>query len=114
MDLIEVAAATSPPMPAETLTREALREWIAGLPSAEKDDYLERFIADEEPSLAAELQQRIRAGNVAATASPTPRTVGALLRAAEDARENRRRAKEARAEVAKKRRERKEALERSQ
>ena len=61
-----------------------------------------------------ELQRLIGTGNVASSASPRARTAGALLRAAEDAREDRRRAKEARAEAEKKRRERKAASERSE
>jgi len=113
MDLIEVAAAVSPPMPARTLTAGVVKEWIAGLPQAEKDDYLARFIASEEPTLATDLQRLIANRKDAAGSSVSPRTVGALLRAAEEARDERQRAEAAQAEIEKKRREREAALARS-
>jgi hypothetical protein len=50
IELLEVAAAASPAMPAQTLTRKAIQQWIAGRSLAEKDDYLERFIAAEDPA----------------------------------------------------------------
>lgn len=113
MDLLEVAAAASPPMPAQTLTRDAVREWIAGRPRAEKDDYLERFIAAEEPALAAELQQLIGNRNGPVATSRISRSAGALLRAAQEAGDERRRGEAARAEIEKTRREQEAALARS-
>ncbi len=110
-DLLDAAAAASPPMFAQTLTREAIQKWIAARPRAERDDYLERFIAAEEPALAAELQRLIENRNVAEPR--TARTVGTLLRAARDAGDERRRIAAARAEIEKTRREREAASARS-
>src|SRR6266498_2695662 len=112
-DLLEVAAAASPPMTVQSLTRDAIRKWIAGRSGAEKDEYLERFIADEEPSLAAELQHLIGNRNVAVAASRTPRTAGTLLKAARDAADEQRRAEATRAEIKKRRHEHEAALARS-
>jgi hypothetical protein len=112
-DLLEVAAAASPPMTVQSLTRDAIRKWITGRSGAEKDDYLERFIADEEPALAAELQNLIGNRNLAVAASRTARTAGALLSAARDAADERQRAEATRAETEKRRREHEAALARS-
>ena len=112
-DLLEVAAAASPPMPVENLTQEAMQQWIAGRPGAEKDDYLARFIAAEEPALAAKLQRLIGNQSSAVEASPNPRTAGALLRAAQKAADERRRAEAERTETEKARREQEAALARS-
>lgn len=59
MDLLEVAASASPSLGAQTLIREAIQNWIAGRPHSERDDYLERFLAGEEPALTLELQRLI-------------------------------------------------------
>jgi hypothetical protein len=111
-DLVEAAAAASPPLAARKLTPKAIRAWIANRPVTEKDDYLERFIAGKEPALGAELQRLIGDRNVAAPASE-PRTVGELLRAAEDATEIRRQAAAEQAQIEKKRHEEEKALARS-
>ncbi len=113
IDLLEVAAAASSAIPAQTLTRKAIQQWIAGRSLAEKDDYLERFIAAEDPQLATELQRQIGRRNAATTTSRTARTVGSLLHAAEAAGDERRRAAAARAEVERTRRETEAALARS-
>jgi hypothetical protein len=102
-DLLEVAAAASPPLRVQTLTRQAIRKWIAAQPPAEKDRYLERFIA-EEPAVAAELQRLIGGRNSAVT-SREERSVSALLRTAQELGDERRRAKAARAEAERERRE---------
>lgn len=112
-DLLGVAAAGSPPLRVQTLTGKAIRTWIAGRPGAEKDDYLARFIAAEEPGLAMELQRLIGHPSVASLPSGA-RTVGELLRAAEEAAGERRRASEARAAAERQRREREAASARSQ
>jgi hypothetical protein len=112
-DLLGVAAAASPPLRVQTLTGKAIQQWLAGRSGAEKDAYLKRFIAAEEPGLAAELQRLIGDGNVTAS-SPQARTAGELLRAAEEAAGERRRATAARAEAARKRREHEAAIARSQ
>jgi hypothetical protein len=113
MDLLEVAAAASPPMDVQTLTRKAIQKWIASQPPTEKDHHLERFIADEEPGLAAELQRLIGNRNVAVAAAPTARTADTLLRAAQAVGDERRRAEAARAEIEKTRREHDAVLARS-
>ncbi|MGZ5444034.1 MAG: hypothetical protein ACXW4P_17365 [Thermoanaerobaculia bacterium] len=113
IDLLEVAAAASPAKPAQTLTRKAIQQWIAGRPLSEKDGYLERFIAAEEPALATELQRLIGHRNAATTPSRVARTVGSLLSAAEAAGEERLRGAAARAEVERARREHEAALARS-
>lgn len=113
LDLLEVAASTSPAMPAQTLTRKAIQQWIAGRSLAEKDDYLERFIAAEDPALATEVQRLIGHRNDAITTSRPARAVGALLRAAEAACDERRRAAAARAEVERTRRKHEAASARS-
>ena len=77
--------------------------WIAGRPRSERDDYLERFIAADEPALAAELQRLIGSRNVAEPR--TGRTVGTLLRTAQDTGDERRRVAAARAAIEKTRRE---------
>jgi len=113
LDLLEAAAAASAPLFVQTLTREKIQQWIAARPPAEKDDYLERFIAAEEPALATELRRAIADQDTTITKSPPPRTVGSLLRAAESAGEERRRAETAKAEAEKARREQEAALKRS-
>jgi hypothetical protein len=113
-DLVAVAAAASPPLRVQPLTRGAIRKWIAGRSDAERNDYLERFIAAEEPALATELQRLIGEGDAAATPSSERRTAGALLAAAQEAREQRERAEAARAAARRKQREREAAEARSQ
>lgn len=74
---------------------------------------LARFIASEDPALAAEIQLLItnREGVVAAACSA--RTVGALLHGARSVGDERRRVEAAQAEIEKERREREAALARS-
>jgi hypothetical protein len=102
------------PLRVQPLTRGAIRKWIAGRSDAERNDYLERFIAAEEPALATELQRLIGEGDAAATPSSERRTAGALLAAAQEAREQRERAEAARAAARRKQREREAAEARSQ
>ena len=112
-DLLAVAAATSPALTARSLSRKAIQKWIAGRPSAEKDDYLERFIGAEEPALVGEVQHLI-VNPIGALASPTSaRTAGSLLRAAEELANERNRAHEEQARMEKATREREAALARS-
>ena len=113
MDLLKVAAAASPPMAPQALTREAIRKWIVSRPHAEKDVYLERFLAGDEPALAAELQRLIGNPNAVSSVSPQARTVDALLRAAQEAGDERRRAAAERKEAARKQREHEAAVARS-
>lgn len=113
-DLLEVAAASSAPLTVrQPLTRDAIRTWIGSLPQAEKDDYLERFVAGEDLALAAELQRRIDDPSPAVSAPPAARTVGALVHQAEVLRNERKRAKAARVAAERKRREEEAALARA-
>ena len=111
--LLEVAAATSPPLHVQALTPDAIRTWIAGQPTADKDAWLEHFIAANDPALTTELQRLIAGRTAAAPASGDPRTAGALRLAAEEARDERRRANAAQAEADRKRREHEAAVARS-
>ena len=112
-ELLDVAAAASSPLHVQTLTREAIRTWIAGRPGAEKDAWLEQFIAADDPALATELQRRIAGRNVAVPAAGTARTVGALCDAAQKASEKRQREANARAEAERQRRDHEAAVARS-
>jgi hypothetical protein len=112
-DLVAIAAAVSPPLRVQPLTHGAIRQWMAGRPDAERNDYLERFIAAEEPALATELQRLIGQRDAAATPSSERRTAGALLSAAEEAREKRRSAEAARAAAKRTQRKREAAEARS-
>lgn len=111
-ELLDAAAAPSAAMSVQPLSRTAIRQWVRERSLGEKNDYLERFIAAEEPSLAAELQRLIASPSVV-TSNSTARTVGSLLSAAEAAGDQRRRAAAARAEIERMRREEKAALARS-
>lgn len=88
-ELIEVAAAGSIGEPPAEPPRDELARWIKGLPAADKDAYLLRFLAEEgDLLLRAELSRRFREASVPAGKRPTPvaerRTVAQLL-AARDA-----------------------------
>jgi hypothetical protein len=113
LDLIEVAAAASPAMQGGSLSRDAIRKWIAGQTAAQKDDYLERFIAAEDPALIIELQRMAGNRHGAVAATRNPRTAGALLQAAQQAGDDRRCAASERARIEKSRHEREAALTRS-
>jgi len=113
LDLLEVAAAASPAIQGELLSREAIRKWIAGQTAVQKDDYLERFIAAEDPALAAELQRQVSDRRGVVAPSRIPRTAGALLRTAQQAGDDRRRAESERARIEKLRREHEATLARA-
>jgi hypothetical protein len=108
-DLLDVAARASVPMQVQSLTRKAIRKWITDQTSARKDEYLERFIADEDPALAAELQRMIGNRYDTLASFRSRRTAGALLEAAQQAADERQRAEAERARIEKLRRERKTA-----
>jgi hypothetical protein len=94
-DLIDAAAAASPalaemePKPAE------VHDWLASLPIAEKDDLLARLMVGNDGALGNELVQRMRrersSAHDAGRAVVERRTVAALLRAGEQAADERRR-----------------------
>ena len=60
-EFLDVAAEASAPLDATTPTAEELARWVAGLPAAEKDAYLARFVAEEgDVPLRIELARRYR------------------------------------------------------
>jgi len=94
-DLIDAAAVASPPL-IETEPRPGeIREWLAKLPVADKDDLLARLMAGKDAALGSELVQRMRRGRASpgdqGRAAAERRTVAALLRASERAADERRR-----------------------
>ncbi len=109
-DLIGVAATESPPLADAEPTTSDIRSWLAKLPPREKDDLLARMIAGD-AALAAELVQRMRrehGGDIGKQGSER-RTVAELLRAAEQAADERRRIEAEKAAKDKARREREAA-----
>jgi hypothetical protein len=87
--LLSVAATASiPNEQCDSLQEEALAQWVAGLPTADKDTLILRLAAGDDAHLRAELLHRFRAeslGEVPHAGSGT-RTVGELLSAAADRR----------------------------
>jgi hypothetical protein len=88
-DLVDAAAAASAPLARMEPEPLEVREWLAKLPVAEKDDLLARLIAGEDGSLANELVQRMRREREVDQGAGEPaakrRTVAELLRAGEQA-----------------------------
>lgn len=89
-DLIEVAAQASAALPESTLQRDVVEAWVAALGAAEKDEFLTRLLlaTEDAAAVAAELQNRLctacHDSRPTGSRSHEPRrTVGALLRAAE-------------------------------
>src|SRR5918992_4360244 len=107
-DLLEVAAAGSPEAVGTALTVE-VEHWISNLPEAEKTSLLVRLIEGNEPHLRAELVRRYRESRTLtsskAKAAVKRRTVGELLKAAEQRAEERRRREAERAAQERARRE---------
>jgi hypothetical protein len=103
--LLHAAAAASPPLVDNEPRPADIREWVARLPVAKKDDFLARLIADNDSLLASELLRQVRRGGAAEQGTPSAATesrrVSELLQAAERAaaenaaRENARREREA-------------------
>jgi hypothetical protein len=92
-DLIDAAAAASPPLVEMEPDPAEIREWVARLPSAEKDDLLALLIGGSDGAPVTELVQRMRRERASAHgADPTVaerRTVAALVRAGEQAADER-------------------------
>src|SRR5712691_5808070 len=59
-DLLDAAATASPPLVSLEPQPAEVREWVAKLPAAEKDDLLTRCMTSNDGSLATELVQRMR------------------------------------------------------
>jgi len=116
-NLVGVAAAASPPLVHTEPKPAEVREWLAKLPVAKKDDLLGRLIVDGDGALASELVQRMRrqgeGDRSVARGVAERRTVAELLRAAEEAADERRRIAAEKAAKEKARREREAALARA-
>ncbi len=113
-DLLDVAAWTSPPMVDAKEKEEEIRKWVRRLPADEKDAVLTRLIAGDDFSPATELLRRfIREcdkENQGAAEQHRRRTVGELLRSAEEHAEERRQLAAKKAAEEKARREREAAI----
>ena len=116
-DLLQVAARASQPLEDAKPKHDEVRAWVARLPAGEKDDFLARLVAGNEVSLATELHRRfIRERHTKGRQGSEMlerRTVGELLRAAEEHAEERRRIAARKAAEAKARREREAAITRA-
>jgi hypothetical protein len=115
-DLVATAAERSAPLPPEP-PRDELERWLRALPDSEKDDILIRLV-DDASGLGMELRQRFRRARSprvaeSSEAAESPRTVAALLAAAEVRAERRRREEAAREAKERARREREQALARA-
>ena len=117
VDLLQVAARASQPAEDAKPKHDEIRAWIARLPDGEKDDLLARLVAGNEVSLATELHRRfIRERHMRGRQGSEMlerRTVGELLRAAEEHAEERRGIAARKAAEAKARREREAAIARA-
>ena len=86
-DLIAAAAAASSPLAETEPNSRDIREWLAGLPLAEKDEFLARLIIGNEGALGHEIIQRMRRERTgtgdADRGVAERRTVASLVRAGE-------------------------------
>ena len=116
-NLMHAAAAASPPLVDNEPRPADIREWVARLPVAKKDDFLVRLIADNDGLLASELLRQVRRRGAAEQGTPSAaterRTVSELLQAAERAAEEQRRVAAEKAAREKARREREAAIARA-
>lgn len=110
-DLLAVASEASAAARAVTQDPKDRARWIAGLPSAEKDELLRRLMDGDASQVAIELSSRYERRKAAEPSDPLPgtRTVGQLLSAAEGIRKRRDEATGKRAAEEKARRDRAEA-----
>jgi len=117
-DLLQVAAMASPPLADSEPKPAEVRQWLARLPIAKKDDLLVRLIAENDSLLVHELLQQMRRDGVAeqgtARVATERRTVAELLHHAEKTAEERRRVAAEKAAREKTRREREAAIARAQ
>lgn len=113
-DLVDVAAQASRPMVDIREKEEQIRKWVGKLPADEKDDVLTRLIAAEDISPATELLRRFiqeyDQENQGSVEETRRRTVGELLRSAEEQAEERRQLAAKKAAEEKARREREAAI----
>jgi len=117
-NLLQVAATASPPLADREPRPAEIRQWLARLPAAKKDDLLVRLIAENDGVLVRELLQQMRRVGAAepgtSGAATERRTVAELLQQAEKAAEERRRIAAERAAQERARRERAAAIARAQ
>ena len=94
-DLFQVAATASPPLADREPKPAEIRQWLARLTVAKKDDLLVQLLGKNEGLLVDELLQQVRREGAAeqgtAMAATERRTVAELLQQAEKAAEERRR-----------------------
>jgi hypothetical protein len=94
-DLLEAAAAASPPLATTEPDPAAIRQWLAQLPVADKDDYLARLMTGQDGAIADELARRMRQGRDSTSGTgevmARRRTVAELLAAGEQAADERKR-----------------------
>jgi len=110
-DLLHVAAGASPSIRDTSLDRDAVRAWVGKLPAKEKDELITNLVIDADHAQIAELLQRfLKSRGRNDGAAPTGRTVGQLLRAAEDYTTERRRIEAEKHAKEKVRREREAAI----
>jgi len=108
-DVIVAAAEASPPPPKPEAIDDLISRWIGELPASEKDALLTRFIAGDQPWLAAQLRTSIdRLVDIKPTIAS--RSTTELCKRAEVLREERQ-AKEARLKAEEAARKQKEAIE---
>lgn len=88
-DLLKIAAQTSPPAAATAADPGEVAAWVIGLPSAEKDQLLRRFIDDSTAAVRMELFRRFRDHHTTAAIEPPRRSVSDLLQAATQLRTDR-------------------------
>jgi predicted kinase len=117
-DLIQVAATASSPLADSEPKPAEIRQWLARLPVAKKDDLLVRLLGKNEGLLVDEFLQQVRREGAAEQGTATPaterRTVAELLQQAEKTAEERRRIAAERAGQERARRERAAAIARAQ
>ena len=112
-NLIYVAARASQPLQEVQPRQTEIREWVKNFSSAEKDDVLASLIVGEDPALTPDLLRRFikecGSGDREIAEQNEKRTVGELLRAAEERAEENRRIAAKKAAEEKTRREREAA-----
>ena len=113
-DLLHVAALASLQMVDVGEKQEEIRKWVSELKAYEKDDVLTRLIAGEDLAPAIDLRRRFirefKQKGARPAKQPPRRTVGELLRSAEDLAEENRRFAAQKAAEEKARREREAAI----
>ena len=117
-DLLQVAATARSPLADNEPKQAEIRQWLARLPVAKKEDLLVQLITENDGLLVHELLQQVRRAGVAeqgtTRATTERRTVAELLRKAEKTAEERRRVTAEKTAREKARREREAAIVRAQ